>query len=111
MRAFPVMREFGYPVLFDVTHSLQLPGGLGDATDGQSEYVSPLARAGVACGVDGLFMEVHDNPPMALSDAATQFPLDKLEPLLETLLKIHELARSDTTKKREPLRFSTHPIE
>jgi 2-dehydro-3-deoxyphosphooctonate aldolase (KDO 8-P synthase) len=93
MRAFPMMREFGYPVVFDVTHSLQLPGGLGDATDGQSEYIEHLARAGVACGVDGLFMEVHDNPPMALSDAATQFALDKLEPLLETLLKIHQLAQ------------------
>jgi len=93
MRAFPMMREFGYPVVFDVTHSLQLPGGLGDATDGQSEYIEHLARAGVACGVDGLFMEVHDNPPMALSDAATQFALDKLEPLLETLLKIHELVK------------------
>jgi len=93
MRAFPMMRQFGYPVVFDVTHSLQLPGGLGDATGGQSEYVEHLARAGVACGIDGLFMEVHDNPPMALSDATTQFALDKLEPLLETLLKIHELAK------------------
>jgi 2-dehydro-3-deoxyphosphooctonate aldolase (KDO 8-P synthase) len=99
MRAFPMMREFGYPVVFDVTHSLQLPGGLGDATDGQSQYVEHLARAGVACGVDGLFMEVHDNPPMALSDAATQFALDKLEALLETLLKIHELARTDAVKR------------
>jgi 2-dehydro-3-deoxyphosphooctonate aldolase (KDO 8-P synthase) len=93
MRAFPMMREFGYPVVFDVTHSVQLPGGLGDASDGQAEYIEHLARAGVACGVDGLFMEVHDNPPMALSDAATQLALDKLEPLLETLLKIHELAK------------------
>lgn len=94
MRAFPMMREFGYPVVFDVTHSVQLPGGLGDVTDGQSEYIEYLARAGVACGIDGLFMEVHDNPPMALSDAATQFALDKLEPLLETLLKIHELVQT-----------------
>jgi 2-dehydro-3-deoxyphosphooctonate aldolase (KDO 8-P synthase) len=93
MRAFPMMRQFGYPVVFDATHSLQLPGGLGDATGGQSEYVGHLARAAVACGVDGLFMEVHDNPPAALSDAATQFALDKLEPLLETLLKIHDLAK------------------
>ncbi len=93
MRAFPMMREFGYPVVFDVTHSVQLPGGLGDASDGQAEYIEYLARAGVACGVDGLFMEVHDNPPMALSDAATQFALDKLEPMLETLLKIHQLAQ------------------
>ncbi|MGH9755090.1 MAG: 3-deoxy-8-phosphooctulonate synthase, partial [Blastocatellia bacterium] len=93
MRAFPMMRQFGYPVVFDATHSLQLPGGLGDSTGGQSEYIEHLARAAVACGVDGLFMEVHDNPPMALSDAATQFALDKLEPLLETLLKIHQLAQ------------------
>jgi len=102
MRAFPMMRQFGYPVVFDATHSLQLPGGLGDSTGGQSEYVGHLARAGVACGIDGLFMEVHDNPPTALSDAATQFALDKLEPLLETLLKIHELARTNTAKKQEP---------
>lgn len=94
MRSFPILRGFGHPVVFDATHSLQLPGGLGDATGGQREYIEPLARAGVACGVDGLFMEVHDNPPAALSDATTQFQLDKLEPLLETLLKIHELARS-----------------
>src|SRR5262245_20435693 len=93
MRAFPMMRQFGYPVVFDATHSLQLPGASGDSTGGQSEYVGHLARAAVACGVDGLFMEVHDNPPMALSDAATQFALEKLEPLLETLLKIHQLAR------------------
>lgn len=93
MRSFPIMRGFGYPVVFDVTHSVQLPGGLGDATDGQAEYIEHLARAGVACGIDGLFMEVHDNPPHALSDATTQFALDKLEPLLETLLKIQELVR------------------
>jgi 2-dehydro-3-deoxyphosphooctonate aldolase (KDO 8-P synthase) len=93
MRAFPIMRGFGYPVLFDATHSLQLPGGLGDATDGQAEYIEHLARAGVACGVDGLFMEVHDHPSRALSDATTQFALERLEPLLETLLKIHQLAQ------------------
>lgn len=93
MRSFPIMRGFGYPVVFDVTHSVQLPGGLGDATDGQAEYIEHLARAGVACGIDGLFMEVHDNPPMAMSDAATQFALGKLEPLLNNLLKIHDLVR------------------
>ncbi len=98
MRAFPMMRQFGYPVVFDATHSLQLPGGLGHATGGQSEFIEHLARAGVACGIDGLFMEVHDNPPMALSDATTQFALDKLEPLLETLLKIHELVPQYTQK-------------
>jgi 2-dehydro-3-deoxyphosphooctonate aldolase (KDO 8-P synthase) len=94
MRAFPIMRDFGYPVVFDVTHSVQLPGGLGDATDGQAEYIEHLARAGVACGIDGLFMEVHDNPPQALSDAASQLSLARLESLLETLLKIHQLVPS-----------------
>ncbi len=94
MRSFPIMRGFGYPVVFDVTHSVQLPGGLGDATDGQAEYIEHLARAGVACGIDGLFMEVHDNPPMAMSDATTQFALEKLEPLLETLLKIHQITQT-----------------
>jgi 2-dehydro-3-deoxyphosphooctonate aldolase (KDO 8-P synthase) len=95
MRSFPIMRRFGHPVVFDVTHSMQLPGALGEATGGQSEYIEYLARAGVACGIDGLFMEVHDDPPKALSDAATQFALDKLEQLLETLLRIHELVRMD----------------
>jgi 2-dehydro-3-deoxyphosphooctonate aldolase (KDO 8-P synthase) len=93
MRSIPIMQGFGYPVVLDVTHSLQLPGGLGYATDGQPEYIEHLARAGVACGVDGLFMEVHDNPPMALSDATTQFELAKLEQLLETLLKIHDIVQ------------------
>jgi 2-dehydro-3-deoxyphosphooctonate aldolase (KDO 8-P synthase) len=95
MRSFPIMRRFGHPVVFDVTHSMQLPGALGEATGGQSEYIEYLARAGVACGIDGLFMEVHDNPSKALSDAATQFALDRLEKLLETLLRIHELVRMD----------------
>ncbi|MBK6798093.1 MAG: 3-deoxy-8-phosphooctulonate synthase [Acidobacteria bacterium] len=102
-RAFPIMREFGYPVIFDVTHSLQLPGGLGDATDGQAQYIDHLARAGVACGIDGLFMEVHDNPPMALSDAATQFALDELEALLITLLKIHQLVEHQASVMEEKI--------
>lgn len=97
MRGFPIMRSFGYPVLFDVTHSLQLPGGLGDATDGQSQYIGHLARAGAACGIDGLFLEVHDNPPLALSDAATQLALDQLDRLLDTVLRIHDVARSAET--------------
>lgn len=95
MRSFPIMRKFGHPVVFDVTHSLQLPGALGEATGGQAEYIEYMARAGVATGIDGLFMEVHDNPPQALSDAATQFALDQLEGLLESLLRIHELVRRD----------------
>lgn len=92
MRSLPIMRGFGYPVVYDATHSLQLPGGLGEATAGMAEYIPHLARAAVACGVDGLFMEVHDHPAQALSDATTQFPLEKLEGLLTTLMKIHQLA-------------------
>ncbi len=89
MRGLPIMRGFGYPVVYDATHSLQLPGGLGEATGGMAEYIPNLARAAVACGIDGLFMEVHDNPAASLSDATTQFPLEKLEGLLEKLLRIH----------------------
>ena len=90
-RSFPVMRSFGVPVVFDVTHSLQLPGGLGKATGGQSEYIENFARAGVACGVDAVFMEVHDNPAKAPSDGPNQLPLARLEKLLTTLKQIHEL--------------------
>ena len=85
------MRGFGYPVVYDATHSLQLPGGLGEATGGMAELIPNLARAAVACGIDGLFMEVHDNPTAALSDATTQFPLEKLEELLGKLLRIHQI--------------------
>jgi 2-dehydro-3-deoxyphosphooctonate aldolase (KDO 8-P synthase) len=91
MRSFPIMREFGVPVVFDVTHSLQLPGGLGYATGGQSEYIEPLARAGVACGVDAVFMEVHDCPERAPSDGPNALPLERMEPLLVMLREIHEL--------------------
>jgi len=95
MRTFPVMRSFGVPVVFDVTHSLQLPGGLGRATGGQSEYIEPLARAGVACGVDAVFMEVHDAPERALSDGPNALPLARLAPLLKTLRDLHELVRRE----------------
>jgi 2-dehydro-3-deoxyphosphooctonate aldolase (KDO 8-P synthase) len=94
MRAFPIMRNFGVPVVFDVTHSLQLPGGLGDATGGQSEYIEFLARAGVACGVDAVFMEVHDCPERALSDGPNALPLDRMQSLLNMLREIHQLVRS-----------------
>src|SRR4026209_2742815 len=94
MRSFPIMREFGAPVVFDVTHSLQLPGGLGHATGGQSEYIEPLARAGVACGVDAVFMEVHDNPAQALSDGPNALPLERLAPLLLMLRDIHRLVNN-----------------
>lgn len=93
MRSLPIMRSFGYPVVYDATHSLQLPGGLGEATAGMAEYIPHLARAAVACGVDGLFMEVHDNPAQALSDATTQFPLAQLEGLLTKLVKLHAVAK------------------
>lgn len=90
-KSFPIMREFGVPVVFDVTHSLQLPGGLGKATDGLGQYIEMFARAGVACGVDAVFMEVHDNPSVAPSDGPNQLPLNRLESLLTKLKQIHEL--------------------
>jgi 2-dehydro-3-deoxyphosphooctonate aldolase (KDO 8-P synthase) len=96
-RGVPIMRGFGYPVVHDVTHSLQRPGGLGSASGGDSQFIEYLARAGVACGVDGVFMEVHDDPAAALSDGPNSLPLDRLEPLLEKLKAIHELVR-DTLK-------------
>lgn len=85
MRAFPIMREFGVPIIYDATHSLQLPGGLGTSTAGMREFIPHLARAATATGIDGLFMEVHDNPEKAHSDASTQFPLKELSKLLSTL--------------------------
>lgn len=93
MRSFPIMSEFGVPVVFDVTHSLQLPGGLGHATGGLSQYIEPLARAGVACGVDAVFMEVHDAPERAPSDGPNMLPLARMQPLLESLRDIHGLVR------------------
>jgi 2-dehydro-3-deoxyphosphooctonate aldolase (KDO 8-P synthase) len=95
LRSFPIMCSFGVPVVFDVTHSLQLPGGLGKATGGQAEYIEPFARAGVACGVDAVFMEVHDDPKNAPSDGPNQLSLGKLEKLLIKLKQIHELIQKD----------------
>jgi 2-dehydro-3-deoxyphosphooctonate aldolase (KDO 8-P synthase) len=99
MRAFPIMREYGAPVVFDVTHSLQLPGGLGHATGGQSEFIEPLARAGVACGIDAVFMEVHDCPERALSDGPNALPLARMAGLLSMLRDIHELVGRETPFK------------
>lgn len=93
MRALPIMRSFGYPVIFDGTHSVQLPGGAGTSSSGQREYVEYLVRAAVGAGVDGLFLEVHDNPPEALSDGANMVYLDKLEELLTEALAIYEIVR------------------
>jgi 2-dehydro-3-deoxyphosphooctonate aldolase (KDO 8-P synthase) len=97
MRAFPVMRKYGYPVVYDVTHSLQLPGGQGHASGGQPEFIESLARAGVAAGVDGVFLETHDNPSVALSDGASALPLSQLPPLLKKLKQVAELVRSWST--------------
>jgi 2-dehydro-3-deoxyphosphooctonate aldolase (KDO 8-P synthase) len=88
MRSFPIMRSFGYPVVFDATHSVQLPGGGGTQSSGQREFVEPLACAAAGAGVDGFFMEVHPNPDEALSDGPNMVPLHQLKPLLERVLRI-----------------------
>jgi len=93
MRSFPVMQKTGYPVVFDVTHSVQLPGGQGHASGGQPEFIEPLARAGVAAGVDGIFLETHDNPAAALSDGANALPLAQLPALLAKLKELSALVR------------------
>ena len=99
LRSFPILRSFNVPVVFDVTHSLQLPGGLGKATGGQSEYIESFARAGVAAGLDAVFMEVHDNPANAPSDGPNQLPLNRLENLIVKLKQIHELVKGENLLK------------
>jgi 2-dehydro-3-deoxyphosphooctonate aldolase (KDO 8-P synthase) len=94
MRSFPILQKLGYPVVFDVTHSVQLPGGQGDASGGQPEFIEPLARAGVAAGVDGIFLETHDNPQSALSDGANALPLPQLPELLSRLKQLSGVVRS-----------------
>ena len=101
MRAFPMMRELGYPVIFDVTHSLQLPGGGDGVSAGMAEFIEPLASAGVAAGVDGVFMEVHEDPRVAKSDAANALRLDLVEPLIRRLVALH---RVPAAQPAEPLR-------
>ena len=93
VRAFPQLRALGAPVVFDVTHSLQLPGGGDGVTAGQAEYIEPMAAAGVAAGVDAVFLEIHEAPARAKSDAQNALPLARLEPLLERLLRIDAAAR------------------
>jgi len=88
MRAFPIMRSFGCPVIFDATHSVQLPGGAGGSSAGQREFIGPLARGAVAAGIDGLFMEIHPNPNEALCDGPNSIPLDKVEELLTQLVRV-----------------------
>ena len=93
MRSFPMMRKFGYPVVFDVTHSVQLPGGEGKSSGGQPEFIEPLARAGVAAGVDGIFLEVHDNPAKALSDGSNALALGQFRALMEKIVALGGLVR------------------
>jgi 2-dehydro-3-deoxyphosphooctonate aldolase (KDO 8-P synthase) len=93
MRTFPMMRELGVPVVFDVTHSLQLPGGGDGVTAGLAQYIEPLASAGVAAGVDGVFLEVHEDPTRAKSDAQNALRLDLLEPLLRRLTALDQLVK------------------
>jgi 2-dehydro-3-deoxyphosphooctonate aldolase (KDO 8-P synthase) len=95
MRAFPMLRDLGYPVVFDVTHSLQLPGGGDGVSGGRPEFIDPLASAGVAAGVDAVFMEVHEEPSRAKSDGANALRLDRLEPLIRKLLRIDAAARGE----------------
>jgi len=98
MRSFPVLRSLGYPVIFDVTHSVQRPGGLGDRSGGDSHFIDTLAPAGVAAGVDGLFMEVHENPARALSDGPNAYRLSRLPALLRRVLAV----RKATAGRRGP---------
>jgi 2-dehydro-3-deoxyphosphooctonate aldolase (KDO 8-P synthase) len=107
MRAFPMMRAQGVPVVFDVTHSLQLPGGGDGVTAGQAEYIEPLASAGVAAGVDGVFLEVHDNPSRARSDAQNALQLDLLEPLLRRLMAIDAIAKNGDGAKGDGSPYGT----
>jgi 2-dehydro-3-deoxyphosphooctonate aldolase (KDO 8-P synthase) len=93
MRSFPILRKTGCPVVFDVTHSVQLPGGEGKSSGGQPEFIEPLARAGTAVGVDGIFLEVHENPAKALSDGTNALPLAELAALLGKLTQISALVR------------------
>lgn len=93
MCSLPVMRQTGYPVVFDVTHSVQLPGGAGSHSSGRREFIPYLARAAVACGVDALFLEVHENPESALSDAANMVKLDDLKEILFQVKKIDRLVK------------------
>jgi 2-dehydro-3-deoxyphosphooctonate aldolase (KDO 8-P synthase) len=94
MRSLPMMRGLGHPVVFDVTHSLQLPGAGDGVTAGLAEYIEPLARAGVAAGVDAVFLEVHENPPSAKSDPANALALDRLEALMRQLVELDRIAKA-----------------
>ena len=96
MRSLVIMRELGYPVIYDATHSVQLPGGQGNVSGGERNMIIPLARAAVATGCDGLFLEVHENPEKALSDAATMLSIEALPNLLDQVLEVHRVVTTDT---------------
>lgn len=98
MRSLPVLRSMGCPVIFDATHSVQLPGGAGGSSGGQREFIPTLTRAAVAAGVDGIFMEVHPQPDKALCDGPNSMPLDRVESLLKTLLKIHAVVSEENSE-------------
>lgn len=100
MRSLPRMREFGYPVIFDATHSVQLPGGRGKSSGGERKFVPPLARAASAAGCDGLFLEVHPCPEDALCDGPNMISLDELKPLLEEVKKIDKIVKSNKNVER-----------
>jgi 2-dehydro-3-deoxyphosphooctonate aldolase (KDO 8-P synthase) len=102
VRAFPMLRDLGYPVVFDITHSLQLPGAGDGVTAGLAEYIEPLASAGVAAGVDAVFMEVHEEPSRAKSDAANALRLDKLEALLRKLKRLDAVVRETAAAGASP---------
>ncbi len=108
MRGFPIMRAQGFPVVFDVTHSLQLPGGGDGVTAGLAQYIEPLASAGVAAGVDGVFLEVHEEPSRARSDAQNALRLDRLEPLLRRLMALDAITKAAEDAETRPGVSSAH---
>jgi 2-dehydro-3-deoxyphosphooctonate aldolase (KDO 8-P synthase) len=93
MRSIPIMKSFGFPVVFDATHSVQLPGGGGDKSSGQREFAPVLARAALAAGASGLFIETHPNPDQALSDGPNMIPLSEMAAVLKKLLKVFEAVK------------------
>jgi 2-dehydro-3-deoxyphosphooctonate aldolase (KDO 8-P synthase) len=102
MRALPVLRATGCPVIFDATHSVQLPGGQGESSGGQRQFVPPLARAAVAAGVAGVFMETHPEPQRALSDGPNAWPLARMQSLLQTLAALDRIVKADQYEEEKP---------
>jgi 2-dehydro-3-deoxyphosphooctonate aldolase (KDO 8-P synthase) len=97
MRSFPIMRSFGYPVVFDATHSVQLPGGAGTTSSGQRQFIGNLARAAAGAGIDGVFMEVHDNPEEALCDGPNMLYLSQVEGVLRDMIAINDITRNSVS--------------